>query len=337
MNFVKTNQVNLEITTTNKCNLNCTYCFEGLDKNKLKHSNLTHKDFDFDGVKNVDFWGGEPTLNSKLILDVMKAHPNLNYHIYSNGYNTSQVLILVHKILRIIKKENLNIQISYDGKVITDLERKTFNGTKSSDSILKTFDELYKMDINLSMKATLPVKHFNKMNQVYDEFVELHRKYGVVYAPTIDTTDVPTKDDIKEFIKQDMMIAKKELQNYKEFKNFIFSWNLLDEERIICSAGKKTFCYNSEGTGYPCHGFMYRENSDIITTEFINNLKLERPEKCKDCIATYCLSCPANAFFKSKDSDPYKRWNDVYDSDFCELFKEHGKINRALIYGISKL
>jgi len=87
-------RVELQLLTTLKCNLKCTYCSLGVgevlgSQTELKYdieqlaafveTHLADKEV------YVTFYGGEPTLNKRLMLDVMRRFPEFRFQLQTNG------------------------------------------------------------------------------------------------------------------------------------------------------------------------------------------------------------------------------------------------------------
>lgn len=87
-------RVELQLLTTLKCNLKCTYCSLGVgevlgSQTELKYdieqlaafvkAHLAGKEV------YVTFYGGEPTLNKTLMLDVMQRFPEFRFQLQTNG------------------------------------------------------------------------------------------------------------------------------------------------------------------------------------------------------------------------------------------------------------
>jgi radical SAM protein with 4Fe4S-binding SPASM domain len=87
-------RVELQLLTTLKCNLKCTYCSLGVgevlgsqtelkyDIDQLAAFVATHL---ADKEVYVTFYGGEPTLNKRLMLDVMQRFPEFRFQLQTNG------------------------------------------------------------------------------------------------------------------------------------------------------------------------------------------------------------------------------------------------------------
>lgn len=87
-------RVELQLLTTLKCNLKCTYCSLGVgdvlgSQNELKYdldqlarfveTHLADKEV------YVTFYGGEPTLNQRMMEDVMQRFPHFRFQLQTNG------------------------------------------------------------------------------------------------------------------------------------------------------------------------------------------------------------------------------------------------------------
>ena len=88
------NRVELQLLTTLKCNLKCTYCSLGVgevlgSQTEMKYDigqlaafvekHLAGKEI------YVTFYGGEPTLNQKMMQEVMRRFPEFRYQLQTNG------------------------------------------------------------------------------------------------------------------------------------------------------------------------------------------------------------------------------------------------------------
>ena len=87
-------RVELQLLTTLKCNLKCTYCSLGVgdvlgSQNHVEYTvdelaafvdkQLTGKEV------YVTFYGGEPTLNLDMMLEVMRRFPLFRFQLQTNG------------------------------------------------------------------------------------------------------------------------------------------------------------------------------------------------------------------------------------------------------------
>jgi uncharacterized protein len=87
-------RVELQLLTTLKCNLKCTYCSLGVGE---VLGSQTELEYDIDQLAHfvdthlrgkeiyVTFYGGEPTLNQGMMKEVMQRFPEFRYQLQTNG------------------------------------------------------------------------------------------------------------------------------------------------------------------------------------------------------------------------------------------------------------
>jgi radical SAM protein with 4Fe4S-binding SPASM domain len=119
-------RVELQLLTTLKCNLKCTYCSLGVGE---VLGSQTEMKYDIgqlaafverhlaDKEVYVTFYGGEPTLNKGLMLDVMQRFPQFRFQLQTNG-------TLLDKLPDWALARLSNVLVSIDGgEEITDAYR----------------------------------------------------------------------------------------------------------------------------------------------------------------------------------------------------------------------
>ncbi|POZ62198.1 radical SAM/SPASM domain-containing protein [Chromobacterium alticapitis] len=116
-------RVELQLLTTLKCNLKCTYCSLGVGE---VLGSQTELEYDVEqlaafvethlGGKDVyvTFYGGEPTLNLKLMLEVMRRFPGFRYQLQTNGTLLDDV-----PAWALVRLSNVLVSID-GGEAITD-------------------------------------------------------------------------------------------------------------------------------------------------------------------------------------------------------------------------
>jgi uncharacterized protein len=119
-------RVELQLLTTLKCNLKCTYCSLGVGEVLGSQTEMTY-DIDqlaafveahlSDKEVYVTFYGGEPTLNKRLMLDVMQRFPEFRFQLQTNG-------TLLDSLPDWVLAQLSNVLVSIDGgEEITDAYR----------------------------------------------------------------------------------------------------------------------------------------------------------------------------------------------------------------------
>jgi radical SAM protein with 4Fe4S-binding SPASM domain len=354
----------IEITTTQGCNFNCSYCFER--DFKPNDTIINSKDIitkidemledewfssKYDGIKII-FWGGEPTLNFKMCSDLMEEYLNnerICFFIYTNGSTIDQLLpyLIVMKDKKYANGESkFVVQVSYDGNPINDKCRIPKTGEKCSEIVLDTVEKLSKNKIDFGLKSTLSFENFKYLPEIWEDFNNLYDKFGekITYALTVDYYDVKFKE-FRETVENTLIdISIKELNFFREHNRFLS--NMFKLNRAICGTGMSMATVDTDGSVYYCHGCIYSDNSDsfsytnIRSDDFIRDLQKEtekmrkisfEPEKCKNCISTMCLRCNVRKYDMSKKKEFAERWFDYTSQpDLCEYYQMVGKIGAAL-------
>jgi uncharacterized protein len=361
----------VEITTSALCNLDCTYCFEGVktDKRNLNDEYDTIVKRVYELLKsewfsnkyemlNLSFWGGEPTLNQKLIIKIInefKENDLVKFHLYTNGYDRKRL----KQITDLLPASKLAVQISYDGKNITDDFRILKTGKSSATKVLENIYYFADQQVNLSLKSTIPLKSVDNIlstwedfEKIYDDLSKKSNKTFVSYAPTIDYVDIMGKEDsdyiLKRFEEEFTKVARKEIEFYKKNNRFLCTWFGSMDNRITCSAGAHMVAIDVDGQSYACHGALYSEDKSELVSSNIKNdnfveqvsaycekiIKMEFDKKipvpCIDCVATTCTICPVASYDISKNKDFENKWADRWVTEMCGFYKPFGKIDRTV-------
>lgn len=211
--FVKYRKT-LVLYTTAICNLNCNYCY--IDKNpalkkidELLDQSFTDKNYyinfakeifpDPNQLKDVEFWGGEPTLRLDRAYNITEQlinyYPNLYSFMFSTNFTSEIWFEQVGNFLKIFekfpdRKFKLDLQLSLDGpKYINDMGR----GIGTTEKFLNNYKELLKkiksnnwipknILLNIFFKPTLSAKTFSllqdknsviKYYQFFDKLSEM--------------------------------------------------------------------------------------------------------------------------------------------------------------------
>ena len=363
------NQFTLEITTTALCNLGCTYCFEGVKTNKQRLDDKVDivkqriwefykSDFfnnNYDDL-NISFWGGEPTLNGNLIVDIMKEFQhldNVSFHIYTNAYNRKRLDMVIDSV----DMKKLAIQVSYDGKDINDIFRVSLTGKPTSDQVLENIKYLAEKGVNVSIKSTIPLKTMKRLHKtwldfkrLYDDLNSIGENIVVSYAPTIDYVDDLPRDEavelVEEFRQQMLKIAKEEIKFFRIHGHHLCTWFNGSDHKAHCTSGAHMHAIDVDGKSYACHGSLYSPNKeqmqggDIMNDSFVADIERmskayqipirEVSDTCKDCVATTCMICPVASLDRSQKEDYFDRWTDRWVNNMCGFFKAFGEIDRTV-------
>ncbi len=326
----------LIVKVTNRCNLDCAYCYEKVSK--------TGQDMDIEVFKKlisttlfstrkrsvlVIFHGGEPSLiNYEWYKDAtsyakMLAHQNgkkIAFGLQSNllALNNSKFIEL--------RKLGINFSVSLDGP--PEILGGTLRG--QDDRTIRKFQDVQKIDRRVGVLFTINKINYDKFPAILkwlDEETETSQfKANVVYSVGAGKRLTPMKAE-EIFMAQktivDYMIENpqsKLVENnlsadiirFFESQNSSQTNTLCDEK--ICGAGKSVFGVNQKGELFPCGRFEHDEYEyrlgDIERNEFdakelkifkqeISQFHERNPENwynCLKCEARFMCNFSCQAF-----------------------------------------
>jgi MoaA/NifB/PqqE/SkfB family radical SAM enzyme len=118
--------INVFVSITNRCNLKCEHCFEGPNLNTGDH--ITNAELKqrisylrMLGTSQIQFSGGEPMLRLGLVLDMIETGDEIDYWIYTSGYN-----LTLENAERLKRKGLTGILVSIDH--FEEAEHNRFRG-----------------------------------------------------------------------------------------------------------------------------------------------------------------------------------------------------------------
>ena len=370
-----------EINITQKCTLACTYCFEDFNK---KLSNIDPKileEFEskieylinsekflnkYQGV-NIIFWGGEPTMQSKILIKLMEKYidePKVKFFVYTNAYNLDNMFGIFEKYKDLKDLNNntkLRMQISYDGAATHDIARVTKDNKPSSTKVKQNIIKLLDLGLNFHIKSVLSFNNINLLHKNYYEFRELNKKYPAIknYLCSLDwfiraktLPDTLVEKWKKEITNQIKIILKDELEYYKQNNRFFLSW--FGGADKACNAGASMNFIDIDGSIMPCHmagsinekskkeliiNNIFNNNEDfenkiLETSEYYDSINFDSyPKECEHCFAKeiFCSRCHVKKYGMSEKESFYDKWNDFQSQDFyCDLFRHIAKLKLSL-------
>ena len=316
------------------CNLACKYCFAEEGEYHGGHRELMSlevgkKALDFlvansGGRRNleVDFFGGEPTMNWEVVKELVhygreleKTHDkNFRFTLTTNG------VLLNEEIEEFCNREMSNVVLSIDGrKEVNDKMRPTRNGMGSYDLILPKFQKFAKSRGEKSYYVRGTYTHFNPdfaedVLHLADQGFDQISVEPVVAEPTCDYA--LTEDDLPNLLSEYDRLADEMIKRKKEGKGFNFFHFMIDLEGGPCVAKRLSGCGSGTeylavtpwGDLYPCHQFVGNEafcmgnvEEGVKRTDLVSEFKalnVYAKEDCRDCFARFYCSggCAANSW-----------------------------------------
>ena len=175
----------LDLIITTQCNGECLYCYQNreyfghtsplMDKTSADRI-LDYLTLNYDKIANVNFFGGEPILNFK-IMKYLTENLRDEFSVSSLSI-TSNATLIDDEIIDFLDKFNFNIILSIDGpEIINDKLRKNLK----YDKIYETIKLLCKVGLknNLTLNCTYTKYHEDFFDK--NLLIEFFDKLGIAY------------------------------------------------------------------------------------------------------------------------------------------------------------
>ncbi|MBO4997595.1 MAG: thioether cross-link-forming SCIFF peptide maturase [Lachnospira sp.] len=326
------------------CNLGCRYCFaeegEYHGKKALMSLEVGKKALDFlvanSGNRRnleVDFFGGEPTMNWDVVKELVRYGRSLEAG-YDKNFRftlTTNGILLDDEMMEFANKEMANVVLSIDGrKEVNDYMRPTRNGKSSYDIILPKFKKFAELreQTNYYVRGTFTHHNLDFSKDVLhlaDLGFQQISVEPVVAGPEEDYAI--REEDLKKLKQEYDALAAEMVRRHKAGEAFNFFHFMIDLNQGPCVAKRLSGCGSGTeylavtpwGDLYPCHQFVGEEDylmgnvfDGIVRTDVRDEFKLcnvYAKDKCRDCFARFYCSggCAANAYkFHGNINDTYE-------------------------------
>ncbi len=315
------------------CNLACRYCFaeegEYHGRRALMSFEVGRKALDFlishSGNRRnleVDFFGGEPTMNFQVVRDLV-AYGREQEKKYDKKFRftlTTNGVLLNDEIMEFCNREMGNVVLSIDGrKEINDFMRPFRKGAGSYDLIVPKFQKFAESRNQDKYYVRGTFTHYNTdFSQDVLHLADLGFKQisvePVVAPPEADYAITP--EDVPKICEEYDKLAAEMIRRNREGRGFNFFHFMIDlsggpcvYKRLSgCGSGTEYLAVTPWGDLYPCHQFVGQEefllgnvDEGITRPEICDEFKLcnvYAKESCRDCFARFYCSggCAANAW-----------------------------------------
>ena len=325
------------------CNLACRYCFAGEGEYKgdrsLMSAEVGRAALDF-LVKNsgnrrnleVDFFGGEPTMNFGVVKEIVRYGRSLEekYDKHFRFTLTTNGILLNDEIMDFANREMDNVVLSIDGrKSVNDYMRPTRNGKSSYDIIMPKFIRFANMrnQQKYYVRGTFTRRNLDFASDV------LHLADAgfeqISMEPVVGLPEEPyalREEDLPQIFQEYDKLAREMVKRHREGKWFNFFHFMIDltggpcvAKRLSgCGSGTEYLAVTPWGDLYPCHQFVGEKDfllgnvfegirKSSLCDEF-RACNVYTKKKCRDCFARFYCSggCAANSFkFHGTIDDAY--------------------------------
>ena len=331
------------------CNLACRYCFAEEGEYHGRRALMSYEvgkaalDFLIANSGNrrnleVDFFGGEPTLNFQVVKDLV-AYGREQEKIHNKNFRftlTTNGVLLNDDIMEFANKEMDNVVLSIDGrKEVHDHMRPFRKGAGSYDLIVPKFQKFAdsRNQNNYYVRGTFTHNNLDFSQDVLHLADLGFKQISVEPVVAQDTDDYAIREeDLPQLFAEYDNLAAEMVKRHKEGKDFNFFHFMIDlnggpcvAKRLSgCGSGCEYLAVTPWGDFYPCHQFVGNEDflmgnvDDGITRtdirDMFKNSNVYSKEKCKNCFAKFYCSggCAANSY------NFHGNINDAYDIG-CDL------------------
>lgn len=323
----------MTIHITNRCNLNCPYCYKDANTNiveltKDDITNLVKASYKI-GFKTFVFSGGEPTIRDdffELIPNLHDLLPECKFNLITNG--TTE---LDDDKINIITSYINTMQISLDSSN-EEINMKT-RGSGSLEKVEKFAEKLLKNNYNSFYFASVPYTSNMQINESINSMPNLLRFAAGAGAQGIYVNMLKPNGrmDIEEYKKYNIdeywEIIDKTYDELNRLYHLGFkSLNLFaasDYKQILveykhsdcCGAGTTELSIDNDGNTYPCPSLMtkefllgniHEESIDKIYSksyDLYSKISVDNIESCKECPDRYICGggCRSLAYSMSGD------------------------------------
>ena len=325
------------------CNLACKYCLAEEGEYHGKRELMSYEvgkaalDFLIAGSGNrhnleVDFFGGEPTLNFQVVKDLVaygrsqeKAHDKkFRFTLTTNG------VLLNDEIMEFANQEMDNVVLSIDGrKDVHDFMRPFPNGSGSYDIVVPKYQKFAdsRDQMRYYVRGTFTHHNLDFAKDVLHLADLGFKQISVEPVVAPDDADYAIREeDLPQLFEEYDQLAKEIIKRKKNGQEFNFFHFMIDLEGGPCVAKRLSGCGSGTeylavtpwGDLYPCHQFVGNEKFYLgnvfegvkhpeICQEF-KSCNVYSKEKCRKCFARFYCSggCAANSYnFHGSIHDAY--------------------------------
>lgn len=270
------------LTTTNKCNMKCAYCYKPPNNNQEKSMNVNIANKIISEMMSVPtqlplivaFHGGEPLLEIDNILKIIKQIKNMEKNrerktiiqIQTNG------TLITNEIARVFQRNNVYVGLSIDGNVEDYNSLRKYNDGKSTfNDAMRGLEILQHHNIPCSIITVVNSYNVDHLEDIFRffadkgitkmNFIPVHRTNNARFDDFLATSDQLLNGYVK--LIEELIRYNKENEINAEIHSIIsIVSNLLRLTpysmcgQSPCGAGSKMLSFDTNGDVYPCDNLM---------------------------------------------------------------------------------
>ena len=301
--------ISYSIWVTERCNMDCKYCYEGYKGNKVMSLETMHYVVEYISEQirknevekcNIHFHGGEPLLNYKIIDCFIEELGKIKeaefvYTITSNG------TILDEKILECLKKiQDVNISVDGDEDSHNKL-RIMRDGTNSYKKIRNNISVMLKNGVDVCARMTCTKENLNKVYINCKTLVVMG--IGRIINSIEFWKSLWTKEELEQYAEQIMKVKEYIIEKTVKCEIDDITATIYSIKGS-CRGGISESVIDCEGNIFPCMAVYGRTDWKIGNTttgimedwekrlQSINKTQREECEMCeykKYCAVPRCV------------------------------------------------
>lgn len=324
--------VEIQLLTTLRCNLRCSYCSEQVgevlgsqrDPQYSMDQLDTFIQTNLSGLtKYFTFYGGEPTLNLGFIAQVMRRFPDFGYQLQTNGTR-------LHTLPSWMLKKLSNILISVDGgEKITD----GYRGKGIYSQVLHNASRIRdKTGGTITARVTWgdPNTSFEELDALTDHFDYVYWQFacGNYYqGDAVSRRKEVISRLVEKFLQSEHLYPFIPIMGIVRNKLFPEVAEAMCSGESQCRASTHLLNVSPDGKIFPCPDMMYMPDTQTgsIQDNWLKPSPLRRPAggECETCSAfDWCRgNCVKNLILG--DKNPHHQASVV--SPICELIRFIGE------------
>lgn len=300
-------QITVNLTITEACNLACKYCYIKNKNNYITTDVIDNLYNNIDKIMqlfngrtfNIDFFGGEPLLNWDIIeytVNKFKNTDNLAFFCI-----VSNMLLLDKNKIKFIKENKIGCSWSFDGLWNKDVRIKNDLKTSSFDMYMEKLDLI--KEVASGCKCMITPYHMKSNVTIAENFKFMIEELNICpdfsVSRDFDWTDdvlIEFEKQLDEYVKLYIEYCNKGIIIHQGFINLFLADTILfkktQKRNFSCFAGQNGLTIMPNGDIFPCS--RYGTNNICQMGNIFNIDKLHpfeykerlNPvyfEKCKNC------------------------------------------------------
>lgn len=328
-------RVELQLLTTLRCNLKCTYCSESVGDVVGSDGHVSYRFEDLEAFIDkhlsdkevyVTFYGGEPTLNKAYMAQVMERYPEFRFQLQTNG---TLLDALPDRVLERLS----NILVSIDGgEQVTD----GFRGRGIYGQVMKNVAAVRdRVGGSLTARVTWSSAEttFEELDELLESFDYVYFQFvaGEAYTPeSLAKKRAVLEQLVERFFHHPSLYRMIPLMGIVRNKVLPSRANELCAGQTACRVSTHIINVMPDGRIFPCPDMLYlpeMQQGDLQGNWLKKSpLQADARMPCQTCEAyPWCRgNCMKNLYLAYVKNDT--RYRRQVTDPICDLLRELGRL-----------